>query len=198
MREKKDEAESTIWEIGFDGKNEKKLTTGRWPMWSPDGKQLAFSRGGEPGLGVRPKSEIHLADADGGNAMFFTLGDCPSWAPDGKGMVNAYAPDAEKPSALFYHDFPKRGRFLGIGWYRATFADQGKAVLAIGFAPGHPVGPMVYTLAGEPDPKPFAVAGLTRPESPCVTRDGKSVVLAYKALFSRSDFDQLVRLHAAK
>ncbi len=80
------ERSSYIWVMDVDGKNEKQITTGRTPAWSPDGKQIAFSRrtGGRPLYGY----DMYIMNADGSNMKQLTGGpendSWPAWSPDGK------------------------------------------------------------------------------------------------------------------
>ena len=74
-----------IFTISPDGKNRKRLTTGRpgnfFPAWSPSGKQLAF-------VSMRNrKREIWIIDSSGKNERFFTSGFLPAWSPDGKKLA---------------------------------------------------------------------------------------------------------------
>lgn len=52
------------------------------PDWSPDGRQLAFSRGGP---GVAPR--IFIAMADGSTPRAIALGQSPAWSPDGRRLA---------------------------------------------------------------------------------------------------------------
>jgi len=74
-----------IWVMDDGGKNEKQLTAGKYdigPVWSPDGRQIAFAN-----QGIR----ICIMNVDGSNVKQVTNsngfdasdGD-PTWSPDGK------------------------------------------------------------------------------------------------------------------
>ena len=86
-----------IYVMDDDGRNAKMLVKrvdGRsvsWPVWSPDGKQIAFLRA-EP---IVPKQKrpyaIFIINSDGTGEFRVTDGDNadfkPSWGPDGKHLV---------------------------------------------------------------------------------------------------------------
>jgi Tol biopolymer transport system component len=74
-----------------DGRDPRRLTSGpaddAGPAWSPDGRQIAFSRDGE----------LFVVPAGGGAAHRFTRelgGDAadPAWAPNGKSIAYDYRP----------------------------------------------------------------------------------------------------------
>jgi len=83
---------SRIWLVPLSGGDPRPLTSADHsssePAFSPDGKDLAFSRRGEDG-----KSQIHLMPLDGGESRKLTdlpLGAFdPRWLPDGSGIVFA-------------------------------------------------------------------------------------------------------------
>jgi dipeptidyl aminopeptidase/acylaminoacyl peptidase len=88
-----------IWMVLTDGVSApRQLTTTKenasQPVWSPDGKQLAFVRA------VDGKGQIFLLSLDGGEAVQLTKhkygASAPKWSPDGKQLLfAAYIPFAD-------------------------------------------------------------------------------------------------------
>jgi Tol biopolymer transport system component len=86
-----------IWTINPDGGDPRRLTSpappffDRVPVWSPDGRRIAFNRGA--GLG----GQIWVMDADGSNQTQLTSADghntMPSWSPDGGRIAFASSRD---------------------------------------------------------------------------------------------------------
>jgi len=75
-----------LWVMDTNGENQRQLTNIRdgGPVWSPDGRQIAFARLSSDD----PDSKgIYVINADGSNLMRLTDGQYdgePAWSPDGK------------------------------------------------------------------------------------------------------------------
>ena len=62
---------SEIWISMLDGTDARQVATGTLPVWSPDGKVIAFDFG----------TAVYLVEADGGERVFVANGGQPSWQP---------------------------------------------------------------------------------------------------------------------
>jgi dipeptidyl aminopeptidase/acylaminoacyl peptidase len=91
--EKRTGYETSIWIVATSGnESPMRLTNGKHdahPRWSPDGKRLAFVRGGEKDDSGKPRpSQIAILPLAGGEAHIITDlpkgAASPVWSPDGK------------------------------------------------------------------------------------------------------------------
>ena len=81
-----------IYAMDADGGNQRRLTDNRnndrYPVWSPDGKRIAFMADRK---GNFEQFDIYVMDADGGNEQNLTQHRAwdwsPSWSPDGNRIV---------------------------------------------------------------------------------------------------------------
>ena len=91
------ESGSDIYVMDDDGRNAKMLVkrvdgrSVRWPVWSPDGQQIAFLRNRPIVPKQTPTAAIFIINSDGTGEYRATEGDdaesIASWSPDGKHLV---------------------------------------------------------------------------------------------------------------
>ena len=58
-----------VWRIGADGQHARRLTAGKYPVWAPDGRRIAFVTNGLEGTPdqLRERNELRLINAEGQN-----------------------------------------------------------------------------------------------------------------------------------
>ncbi len=79
-----DRSQTDLWTMDADGTNHRFLMKGSSPLWSPDGKRLAFVREGEP---KGSQLFVKYMDVEGPATQVTRLDESPSnirWSPDGR------------------------------------------------------------------------------------------------------------------
>lgn len=166
--------------IDADGADEKKLCEGSWPEWSPDGSQIAYSQGGKPGGGAKVLSRIYLAGKDGSNAELIAAGDCPSWSPDGKRIACCFRDPAMGAPLIRVIDLAsKQERLVGVGWYRANWTSDSKALVANAPLAFQKIGVVKLDALKRAEPVPIATE-FPSASSPHDSPDGKYRVFVAK------------------
>lgn len=87
----------SIWSVGLDGQGERRLVSGWTPAVSPDGRRIAFIRGGA-GAG---QTRIHVANIDGSDVLEVSVDgswSAPQWSPDGTRIVVSNDPAGRPPT----------------------------------------------------------------------------------------------------
>jgi Tol biopolymer transport system component len=167
-----------IFVINRDGSDERRIGEGRWPDWSPDGKEIVFSLGGAETGGARIGARIYIAKADGSARREITEGDCPSWSPDGKKIAFCFSAPEHSPMIRVYDLQNKKEETLWIGWFRANWMADSKAVVANGVIAGK-IGMVRLALDAPGQPTELSTE-YDDPSSPFCSSDGKQVVYIAK------------------
>lgn len=79
-----------IFAANPDGSEQRQLTfeedNGR-PVWSPDGRRLAFSRSRAAGPNRGMGASVAVMDANGSHLIILATGDAPDWSHDGESIA---------------------------------------------------------------------------------------------------------------
>jgi dipeptidyl aminopeptidase/acylaminoacyl peptidase len=130
---KEDKSNSHIWMVGFDGQNDRQITSSleseSAPRFSPDGKYLSFTSS-RPGKAKG--NQVWLMDRNGGEAVQLTelKGRLQSyeWSPDSKRLalvVGDPDPDADPPGETATAGKPKTPKPIVIDRYHFKQDVQG-------------------------------------------------------------------------
>ncbi len=163
--------EPDIYVIKPDGTDERKLGHGRWPDWSPDGKKIAFSRGGLPGGGAKIGAAVSISNADGSDEKYIADGDCPSWSPDGRKIAICFRQEETPPEIRILDLKTNESTTIGIGWFRANWMPNGRAVVANGR-----VGMVKLSAEGRITRRAALFSQFEGAASPCASLDGELFV----------------------
>ena len=166
------ENEPDVYVIDQDGANVRKIGPGRWPDWSPDGKRIAYSRGGLPGGGVKIGATIFVSDADGTHPEEVIEGDAPSWSPDGLRIAFCFRAEGRPPLIRVIDLQTKKDKTVGVGWFRANWMPDGKAVTANGPVQFSTIGMVKLSVEGAKPPSQL-FSQFDNPSSPCPSSDGE-------------------------
>jgi hypothetical protein len=161
---------------------DRELVEGRFGDWSPDGTQIAFAREGEttPDSRVRYSSKIFIAKADGSDANELVDGDWPSWSPDGRTIAYCVQEENILPQMCVIEVKEKKSEPLGVGYHRGQWSPDGKSLYCNGLMPGkkrEELRSVSARLWLDQSRLEFLFLNMDMPNSPCISRDGKTFVL---------------------
>ena len=95
-------ADENIYIALSDGSGRRRLTSGTWPSWSPDGLRIVFQR----------HVDVYVINADGSGEARIAPGRTPAWSPDGTRIVfvddvgiRVMNADGSGLTTLIRHDF---------------------------------------------------------------------------------------------
>ena len=150
-----DPSSATIYLMDIDGRNQRPLIdiegAQRAPVFSPDGKKIAFeSKAPTEGNVSAPGDvdnndtlEIYIIHTDGTNKTQLTHNDVddghPTWAPNGKQIAfTSMVEDIYQISVVSVSGgAPKQLTFSGASHYQPTFSPDGKRIIYISNAHNH-------------------------------------------------------------
>lgn len=152
-----------VWLMRADGTGRKKIAAGDSPVWSPDGKNIAFSSGGQISLyNVATAKTRKLPEIAGGASSL-------RWTPDGKALLAVSdVPVGEQPS-----ESGSKARIIDSLLYRHWTTWQGPTRAHILHVPL--TGTPRDLTPGPYDAPPFSVGGGSEFD---VSPDGRELVYA--------------------
>ena len=74
-----------VYVMNADGSGLRRLAqSGQRPVWSPDGRKIAFVSGGDPSSALTPNQHVFTMNSDGSGKRKLARGFGPVWSPDGR------------------------------------------------------------------------------------------------------------------
>jgi Tol biopolymer transport system component len=144
--------DADLMTIRLDGSDERNVTRSegvldRQGVWSPDGREIAFSRGGDAGSG---RGDIYTIRPDGSNLRPLTLTaadeEYPDWSPDGRRIAFNTDRDAQFDIYVMRSDGSRQTRLTYNGAGLPVWSPDGRKIALTSDRSGNAE---IYTLRAE-------------------------------------------------